>query len=240
MSYKKLLITIGILTAVLIIAVTAVLSSSYNSSSNNIAQTYALGEAGEKGYIGVELQYDAETPEIMLKSPSGSVYNKQTAAKYDDNRTTKTVTMLVDSGETGKWSISFNKGANKSISYKMINKFSPTLYIMGTEITKTGENYYIAFRPVQYDTARQTCKYALTLEADDHTFSLSDGNAKINDLSYIQIIIPKEAYEKESGTIKITVRSLEQTPQIAVEEIAVNLIENELSASDLLTESENE
>lgn len=240
MSYKKHLIIIGLITAFAVICTAAVLSSQYNNRSGNISQTYALGEAEEKGYIGVELTYDAEVPDIILRSPSGTIYNKETAHKYDENGVSKTVTMLIDSGETGKWSISFNKGENKSISYKMINKLSPTLYLMDTEITKTGENYYIMFRPVQYDNTRQTCKYTLTLETDGHTFSLSDGKAKINEPSYIQIIVPKEAYDKETGNIKITVKSLEQTPQIAFKEIPVNLIENEISAADILAEQLDE
>lgn len=234
MPLKKILIGICITAVITIICLAVILPVYYNPTSS-ISQTYALGEATEKGNIGVELIYDNEIPDIVLKSPSGLVYTAQTADQYKIDEENNTITMLIDSGELGKWTISFNKMIqNNRISYKFINELSSTLYLMNTSITKTGEDYYVTFRPSQIVTSKNTCKYTLQLETNDMTYTLSNGTSTIGQQEFVSIAIPPEAYGNGEAVLKLTVKTSHKNPQIATETIRVNLIENAIDASDLM------
>lgn len=230
MSLKKILIAISVVTSIIIISVVYVLTAKYNQSKENIPQAYMLGEATEKGYIGVELTYDKECPNIILKSPTGVMYNSRTADRYDLNSVSKTVTMLADSGELGKWTVSFSKMSNDKISYKFVNTPSPTLYLKDVAIEQTGDDYYVAFCPVQGSTVQQNCRYSVVIEAEGHTYALDDGKVKINERTRVAITVPKEAYNSGASILRVSVKSLAADQSAATEELKINLIENAISA----------
>lgn len=233
---KKILTIVGIITVIAVVILTILLTEYYTTNKNSIPQSYILGKAEQKGYIGVELTYDNTAPDIILISPSGITYTKTTAARYDEDIRNKTITLYADSDELGsedspdKWTVSFNKGDNRSITYRFVNMPSPTPYIMHTSIQELQNTYAVIFTATQLDDMRKNCRYTIELRTEKGgKYILSDGKANLNASTHVIINIPPEAFTDTEGFIRITLKTLETPPKTAIEELPVTLTLKEVS-----------
>lgn len=232
-SNKKLLITLSVIAGAILLALTLFLTNLYTSTNKYVSQSYILGAATQKGYIGVELTYDMEPPNIIITSPHGIVYTSTTAAFYENNEKSKIIKLYADTDDLGndldKWTVSFDKGSNKSITYKFINMPSPSLYITGEAVQLKSDKYDIVFTPTQAIGNYSNCLYTIKLETENHLFTLASGTAKLNEQSRTSIDIPIDAFDCDKGIITITVKSKDHTPKTNTAQLNVNLILNEVS-----------
>lgn len=213
MSSKiKWLIAITIILNISLVAICLILMKSQHY--NDLPQTYKLGKAEQSGYIGVELTYDKEPVDIELISPTGKRFGKQHTNVYNIDTNKKQMTVLCDTTELGEWTISFNKKTNKHISYVFINKPSPTLNITDVNIVKIKDYYYVKFTPVMETGTIVTCKYSITLTSTQHSFTLDDGNVKLNETAYILFNPNPLAYNGELYDIKIALQTQDEKQSV--------------------------
>ncbi len=226
MSLIKKLLIILLATAFIaaVIVISAYISSDISSKNEIIA--YALGENKLPGTIGVELKYDNSTPDVMLQSPTGMLYNKKSADKYEINEETKTITIFVTSSETGQWAVAFNKKDNMNISYEMMIGAESNFDITDTDIIRLEDTYYLGFKinstkdvtfhpTLTLFSKNNSTTYNLIIENDLQTITMSS----TSDMLYIPLILPKDIYEEETAKLTLIL----QTDLGAVVSKSVNL-----------------
>lgn len=206
----KILMIILVLINVVLIVIYAV--SMKKDNMNSRLQTYKLGNATIPGYVGVELEYDTDVVSVELIAPSGCKINNENADIYNINEEEKTITILKDTDELGEWLVSFNTRHNDNITYKFINRCSPTLRMTDIELVKVSDYYYLSFIPtMETIDNKTTIRYHVTMQSLNHGFSLDEGEIELNKTAYI-LFNPKDvAYNGELYTIRVLISEEDET-----------------------------
>ena len=236
---KKLLIVFGItlIAAVGIILYMNMMNS--NSSAKNEMIAYKLGDMNKKGQVGVELKYDIIPPDVILQSPSGTMFTEKSAKSYTLDEENKTITVIADKEETGMWSVSFNKKDNLNISYQMLIYASESLGIDETDIIKLENTYYLGFKTnsapgITYHPAITLVvnnkKYNLIIPEDLKDLTTSSDA----DMIYLPLVIPAEIYTNspENGVLTLTLSNEDNVK--TSRKININFTKNLISMSDII------
>ena len=192
------------------------------TSDKNAMQSYIVGEATKKGYIGVKITYDKEPVDVILCDPEGHKYRTDSQNVYyeikDDE---KTVVLLADSDVLGTWSVQFNTKSNKNINYCMIETPSETLYISDPSIC-IGEDgqYYLKMTTVLAD-GETTARCNMTLNKSAFSYGLKSSDIELNKEAYVLLQFPDHVFTDEDYHLKINIST--KSGKTALSQVDVHL-----------------
>ena len=205
---------------------------------------YLLGEAKRQGYIGAEVTYKQDPPEIYLLKPNGKKVTSDVAEVYKIDSKTKTVTILSDSDDLGEWRIGLSD--SKSTSYKFIETPSPTLYITDTMVYDNKKQIYVSFVPScmerdvleeqkedekplpmyrnePIDQLRNKCQYTITVMGNDLAIPVSDGIASVGQTVVSSVNLPGDILKYNGCKIHIAVCMLDNKENRSVKDIMIEV-----------------
>ena len=205
---------------------------------------YLLGEAKRQGYIGAEVTYTQDPPEIYLLKPNGKKVTSDVAEVYKIDSKTKTVTILSDSDDLGEWRIGLSD--SKSTSYKFIETPSPTLYVTDTMVYDNKKQIYVSFVPScmerdvleeqkegedplpmyrnePIDQLRNKCQYTITVMGNDLAIPVSDGVASVGQTVVSSVNLPGDILKYNGCKIHIAVVMLDNKENRSVRDIMIEV-----------------
>ena len=213
MSNDKTLISIAALLALVALLVAFILwAQTSTPTDKDPTLHYALGEAAIKGYVGADVYYDKEPVDVSIKADNGSVYDSSNADVYEIDKDRKCITILMDTGDLGKWTIGYNLKSNNNVHFSFINKLSSTLYIDTPQLVhNTDGHYYVEFQPIKFvNDLNEDIKYMIDIKSTaDETREerISDGYVKYNELAYVLFEPSILAYNGDTYDVIVTLTS---------------------------------
>ena len=233
MANDKTLISVIALLALITTLIACILwAGSSTPASKDPTLHYALGEATIKGYVGADVYYDKEPVDVSIKANDGSVYDSSNADVYKIDTDRKCVTILMDTGDLGKWTIGYNLKSNNDVHFSFVNKLSSTLYLDRPQLVHNTDNhYYVEFQPIKFvNDMNEDIKYMIDIKSTtDETRQerISDGYVKYNELAYALFEPSILAYNGDTYNVIVTLVSNDNQTVSSSFELKLSELQND-------------